>query len=210
MTERGNQPDELAQAVAGDRAALERLLLSHYSRLAAHVARKFPAALRGVLGEEDVLQETFVEAFRRIGSFEQQGPEAFYGWLAMIASHRLADAVKAERALKRGGGQVAGEANLDVSGRSVIALLEQLAVQDYTPSRSVARHESVWAVQVALAGLKEEYREALRLRYIEGLSLGEVAARMGRTERAVDNLCDRGRKRLRAALGRASQYLTRK
>jgi RNA polymerase sigma-70 factor (ECF subfamily) len=83
-------------------------------------------------------------------------------------------------------------------------------VDERTPSRSAAGHEAVRAVQVGLAGLKSDYREALRLRYIEGLPVAEVAARMDRTERAVHMLCHRGLQCLRAAVGRSSQFLSSK
>ena len=206
----GSASDLIASAVAGDRTALERLLLADYQRLMAYVERRFPARLRGALAPEDVLQETLVDAFQHIGSFTPAGPDAFYRWLTTIATHRLADAAKAQRTLKRGAGRAWGECELNLDDRSVVALLDQLAADDLTASRVAARGEAVKAIHVALAGLNTDYREALRLRYIEGLPLATVAARMGRTERAVDNLCDRGRKQLRQSMGRASQYLTRK
>ena len=59
----------LAQAVAGDHAALERLLLLYYDRLAARIGRMLPDDVRSQLGVEDVLQDTFVQAFRDIGAF---------------------------------------------------------------------------------------------------------------------------------------------
>lgn len=201
--------DEIARAVAGDRMALERLLLAQYPRLAAQVARRFPRVLKGVVGVEDVLQETFVEAFRKIGSFEARTVDAFYHWLATIAAHRLLDAAKRLRALKRGAGRKVSLTGADAENSSIVPLLEQLAAHEHTPSRSAVSHEMVNAVQVALAGLKARYRQALRLRYIEGVPLADVAARMGLTERAVDHLCERGRQQLRAVLHRSSRYLKR-
>ncbi|MCK4340817.1 MAG: sigma-70 family RNA polymerase sigma factor [Phycisphaerae bacterium] len=207
----GAADEELVgQAVAGDVAALERLLVSHYDRLAADMARKLPDEFRGLIAADDVLQEAFVVAFREIRNFTPRGPDSFYKWLATIAKHRLFDLVKAQRTAKRGGGRVALAANAKSPDDSLVGLLEQLRVTERTPSRSAAGREAIGAVQVGLAGLKDDYREALRLRYIEGLPVAEVAARMGRTKRAVHMLCHRGLRRLREAVGRSSQFFSSK
>jgi RNA polymerase sigma-70 factor (ECF subfamily) len=210
MSADATEEDLVHQAVAGHEAALERLLLTHYDRLAAEISRKLPDEFRGVIAADDVLQEAFVVAFREIGSFVPQGPGAFHAWLAAIAQHRLLDLVKGQRAAKRGGGRVALTGHAASPDESLVGLLEVLNVQEQTPSRSVARREAVSAVQVGLAGLKDDYREALRLRYIEGLPVAEVAARLGRTEHAVHMLCHRGLQQLHAALGRSSQYFSRR
>lgn len=200
----------LARAVAGDVGALERLLVLHYDRLAAALAPKLPNELRGLVNADDVLQEAFVVAFREFPGFEPRGPGAFEAWLLAIAQHRLLDIVKAQRAAKRGGGRAALPAHAGSPGDSLVGLLELLEVHERTPSRSVAGREAIRAVQVAMAGLKAEYREALRLRYVEGLRVAETAQRMGRTDRAVHMLCHRALQSLREALGRSSQYFSSK
>jgi RNA polymerase sigma-70 factor, ECF subfamily len=210
MSEDSAEQDLVVQAVAGDPSALERLLLAHYERLATHIAHRLPQNLRAVIAPEDVLQETFVCAFREIGRFTPREPSSFYNWLATIAEHRLSDLVKAQRAAKRGGGRVAVPPTVKSDAESLVGLLELLCVSERTPSRSAAGHEAVGAVQVALAGLRDDYREVLRLRYIENLPAADIAQRMGRTEHAVHMLCHRALEELRAALGRSSQFLTRK
>jgi RNA polymerase sigma-70 factor, ECF subfamily len=207
----GESESELVSlAAAGDAMALERLLVLHYDRLAAQVGRKLPDELRGLISADDVLQEAFVVAFREIRQFKPAGPDAFYHWLAAIAQHRLLDMVKAQRAAKRGGGRRAINRPSRSPEESLAGLLELLQVNERTPSRSVAAHEAIGAIRVGLSGLKEDYREALRLRYIEGLPVAEAAARMQRTEHAVHMLCHRGLEQLREALGRSSQFFTRK
>ena len=93
----------LALAVAGDHAALERLLLAHYDRLAARVARMLPDDVRSQIDVEDVLQETFVQAFRDVRTLAPQGELAFIGWLEAVTDHRLQDALRRLRRKKRGG-----------------------------------------------------------------------------------------------------------
>jgi len=204
-----SEQDLVARAISGEESALERLLLRHHDRLEAFVQHKLPPALRGSFDAEDILQTTYAHAFRHIKTFEPQGPEAFYAWLTKIAENRLRDLVRRHRAAKRGGGRSPARAQGAGISRSSIDLLGVINVDEHTPSRSAAGHEAVAAIHVALAGLGDDCREAIRLRYLEGLSVADVAARIGRSPRAVHGLCYRGLRRLRAAMGRASAFLSR-
>ena len=70
-----------------------------------------------------------------------------------------------------------------------------LSVGSHTPSRSVAGHEAVRAVQNTIAQLPEDYRQAVQLRLLEGRSLEEVAEAMDRPPgRYKDKLTERKRK----------------
>ena len=108
----------ITKAISGDRPALERLLLDHCDRLSRHVDRKLPPSVRSVLGVEDVLQETFAQAFRDVRDFAPRSSECFFAWLRTIAEHRLQDALRALKRKKRGGdrpGQLRGR-----SGRNAL------------------------------------------------------------------------------------------
>ncbi len=74
--------------------------------------------------------------------------------------------------------------------RSVADLVNLLSAGTHTPSRSVARHEAVGAIQNAIDQLPEEYRRAVQLRLLEGKSLEETAQLMNRGPRAVQGLID--------------------
>lgn len=162
-----------------------------------------PPTLARVLAAEDLLQECLLDVFRTITAFRPSGTHAFERWLVTIADNRLIDAIRAWSAAKRGGGMVMAEA---LSGRSAaIPLLELVRVDSHSPSRSVVSHEIEAAVRVAIDGLKEDYREAVRLRFLEGLDIAEVAARMRRSEWSVHKLCNRGLRQLESALGPAWQ-----
>ena len=203
MPDEGCRDDAMRRAVAGDRAALDGLLAAYYPRLAAQFAPRMPADLHGTLGVEDVLQEAFVDVFQAVGDAKADSGQSFYAWLASIVEHRMVDLIRAARAAKRGGGW----SPLDAQSASMVCMLEQVAVSSRTPSTSAAGHEAVAAVQAALGRLPADYREALRLRYIEGRPVAEAAARMGRTEVAVQMLCHRGLRQLAAAMGSASRFL---
>ncbi len=202
------ESDLVACAVGGDNPALERLLLKYSDRLSRRIARKLPGDLRSVVDEDDILQQAFIDAFRRIHDFQPRRRMAFYFWLATIADHRLMDAVKAHRTAKRGGGRDLRRSPGVASDSSVDDLIELLPGPNRTPSQSVARHEAVQAVRVGLASLKDEYRRVIDLRYVQGLSVDETAERMQKTTAAVKNLCRRGLAELNAAVGRSTEFLS--
>lgn len=197
----------LEQAISGDQSALERLLLRHHARLTAFLARKLPVHLRSLISVEDILQDTYVVVFREIGDFKPHSPRAFFHWICRIAEHRLYDAVRAEHAAKRGGDRRRIDVQTTTPTGSVVEWLEQLAMHERTPSQSVARKEAIGVVRGALDGLPEDYREALRLRYLDGLSVAQTAERMSRTQGAVCLLCHRAIKKLHVALGSSTEFL---
>jgi RNA polymerase sigma-70 factor (ECF subfamily) len=195
----------LAAAVAGDQAALERLLFESYDLLHAHVASRISPQYRGLIDPEDILQQTLFEAFRDVGRFRPESPEAFTRWLKAIAEHRLLDAIKSLRRKKRGGDARKVEAASD-GQNSAVNLLAELAADGPTPSRVVAQEEAIALLQVNLARLPEQYAAALRLRYLQGLSEEEAAAQLNQTPDAIRGLCHRGKKKLREAMGQSSLY----
>ena len=98
------------------------------------------------------------------------------------------------------------EPTFDLSTGSIVEWLDLLAAHERTPSLSAAGHEAAALVEGALAGLKDDYREAIRLRYVEGLCVAEAAARMNRTEGALCLLCHRALRRLRETLGSSALF----
>lgn len=195
----------LAPAMNGDRTALERLLVSCQDRLAARIGRKLPSSLRRQISPEDVLQEVYLDVFRGFRSIEARDLAGFLRWILTITDNRLIDCVRACQAAKRGGGYEPLDAD---AGSSADALLDLLWATSRTPSRSAARHENVARLGEAMEQLTTDYRDAIRYRYLEGLTVGQTAARMNRSEFAVQKLCSRGLTRLRAVLGASSTFLS--
>ncbi len=197
------------KAVAGDEAALMVLLADADDRVRAHLARKIPADLRSTVGVDDIMQEAQINACRHIAGFVPQGPDAFDRWLATIAIRCLRNAIKKQRAIKRGGRGLVLEQTAQASQGSCVVLLELLAAPVNTPSRCAASAEAERAVRDALAMLPEAYRMAVELVYIEGRSVAEAASEMGRTPRAVHNLCYKAKAHLRDLLESGSRFLSR-
>jgi RNA polymerase sigma-70 factor (ECF subfamily) len=195
----------LDEALRGDMLALERLLAACQDRLIARIARRLPPAVGGAVSPEDVLQEVYRDVFERFSTLEQRNIGGFLRWLLRIADSRVIDCIRTLQAAKRGGGRAVLGLDADASAQ---ALVEYLATASHTPSRSAARHEHADLLLSALERLSPDYRDVLRLRYLEGFSVAEVAARLGRSEFSVHKLCSRGLTRLRDELGDAGRFFS--
>ncbi len=176
----------LQQAREGDRDAQDALFARHRRRLVAFVRARSPAELVRSLSPEDIVQETHLEAVRKLDTFEDRGPASFYCWLVAIARFKLAEAVRARQALKRS---------------RETALPEDAPSTDTSPSGGAEKAERAARLRDALADLPGDQGEALRLRYLEGLSVAETAGRLGKSEGAVKMLVSRGLAILAEGLG---------
>lgn len=201
--------DAVHRAIAGDQIALTLLLTTHRRGVRDYVAGKIPVNLRGALDAEDVVQDAYSEVFRHIDGFESRGPDSFGRWVRTIALRKLRDFIKMRGADKHGGDNVQIHAVPAAVGQSVVMLLDLMAGDEKTPSRCAAGIEAIEAVRMALALLPEDYRQAVSLVYLQGLTVKEAASGMNRTERAVHNLCYKAKSRLRELLGTESRFLSR-
>jgi RNA polymerase sigma factor (sigma-70 family) len=186
---------------AGDDSRLEAFLESHGKILLQYVNRLLPADVREWHDPLDVLQDVFLDAFCLASDFPFSDDGASVAWLKTVARRRIVDLTRQRQSLKRGGKGNEGQA---LRHRSVVALLEELAVYLRTPSKSAAAHEFRRALEDALADLPPDYAHVIRLRHIEGHSCKEAAQAMGRTEKALERLCARALEALRLTLGSVS------
>jgi RNA polymerase sigma-70 factor (ECF subfamily) len=201
------QPEEklLAMAVKGDEGALTELMEGVGVQLHAELQARIGAPYRGLVGADDILQVTFLEAFLRIRSFVPSGPGAFLSWLRRISDNNLRDAIRELECEKRPSPtkRVTAGANEE----SYVMLLASIAGSATTASRALARNEIKSMLDEALGKLPPDYGQVLRLYELEGLSAPEVAARMGRSHGAVRMLLARARECLSEVLGSASRYI---
>lgn len=209
MERSGDRECLVVVAKKGDRAALSTLLADGAEELERYVGGKIPEGMRSTIAVEDVLQETFVQACRDIQDCRASSLRGFRAWLKGIARNRLRDAVKAERRRKRAGGDGAPARPADKDG-SILDLAKVIRANGETPSGRAAQQEAVRAIRIALATLPEDQREAVRRQYLEGNTIGETAAAMGRTLGAVRGLIYRAKQSLREALGRSSRWFGKK
>lgn len=197
------------RAVAGDDVATTVLLSISYPRLQQHLHRRIPRDIQGCIDVDDVVQDTQIQVFRNIATFRCTGPDSFYRWVATVALYRLRNIIKAQRALKRGRGRTFGGSTRSGDSGSAHALLDWLCGPENTPSHHASRTEAHEALGQSIESLPEHYRQAVRLVYLEGRSVEEVAKIMGRTERAIHNLCYKAKEQLHLSMGSTSRFFSR-
>ena len=159
------------------------------------------------MSADDILQETWIAAFRHVGSFRANRPDAFDRWITVIAERKLIDACKGARRLKRGSTQRAAQPKPHQT-TSWMDLFSYVASQERTPSRVMSAKEAQCAVQVALSSLPEDRRRAVWMRHIEGRSVAETAEAMKKTPAAVTSLVFNGLRQLGRQLGQAAKFFS--
>jgi RNA polymerase sigma-70 factor (ECF subfamily) len=180
----------LERAHAGDRDALSQAFEKYQRRLAVLVHFKISANTRGFAEVDDIVQETLLHAYRDIENFTYQAPGSFLRWLSAIADHVIVDRVRYHGRERR-----AGE---EIPFRSESNPARPEPADTKTPSRLFAQREAVEELLARLAALPEDYRDAILMAKIEGLSTAEMAERMGKSREAVALLVYRAVKRFRA------------
>ncbi|MBI5507855.1 MAG: RNA polymerase sigma factor [Deltaproteobacteria bacterium] len=150
---------------------------------------RFATAVTGSAATaEDVMQETFLAAYRHAGDF--RGDASVKSWLMTITFRQ---ALKSGR--KRSGEPKEMEP-LDALGAAAGWGAEE------DPAAALDRHEGRAMLRTAMEGLSEEDRTMLVLRDLEGLSGKEVAQALDLSLAAVKSRLHRSRLHLAAALRR--------
>jgi RNA polymerase sigma-70 factor (ECF subfamily) len=182
-----------------DVAALADFLQQQRLKLLAYIERNLGPAVRAKVEPDDVLQEVSVCAVKALPEADLSSRDPF-GWLCQLAEQRIIDAGRKFSAQKRAAGR---EVPLDApaGGTDEGGLIDLLIASLTTPSEAFSREQKQARLLAALAQLPEDGREALRLRYAEGLPSKEIAARLGKSDGAVRVLLTRSLARLQQLLG---------
>ncbi len=198
----------LGLGIQGDERALTELLEKHGPAIRRRLAGAIPKRWQSLLSEDDVLQQTYVDAFRDIGRFVGDKGRAFEGWLHTLAKRNMLDAIKMLEADKRGGDR----RRIEPGSRdeSMAALYEVLGGTISTPSRKAARQEAGDALKKALESLPTAYRQAIELYDLEGRPIEEVAAALERSCGAIYMLRSRAHRLLAEIMGSQSKYFSEK
>ncbi|WP_419194384.1 sigma-70 family RNA polymerase sigma factor [Novipirellula herctigrandis] len=197
----GSTTQLVVASKGGDNEAFGALLEQYRGYLLMLAHRYLSERLRRRIDPSDIVQLTFLEAKRDLESFRGDTPAEFSGWLRGILKNNVATSVTRhittqKRSLKR---EVEGDkpANNDSAGGGWITLLPGSST---SPSGAAIRDEATLALLEALHQLPETQAEAIRLRYMEGLTLAEIVERMGKSDTAVAGLLKRGLQKLRTTL----------
>ncbi len=181
MTHPAHDSDLLARVAGGDHHAFNEVMRIHEDRV-------FAVCLRILADRElalDATQDTFLTAFRKAHQF--QGNSALGTWLYRIAVNTCYDQL---RRAKR---------------RATDPMPEHIEVADPLAEGNIdsaaMRHE----IEAALAAIPVDFRAAIVLSDIEGMSLPEVAQVLGVPVGTVKSRVFRGRRLLARHLGEPKQ-----
>lgn len=169
------EPDAVARFRAGDESAVREMVERH-SGAVATVARSIVGGSKDDVAE--VVQQTFVKAWRAAGSLEPGRP--IQPWLYSIARRTAIDLLRRERRPTTGGH--APEQDVPVE------------------SMSLERATEIYEVRQALDGLPPDEREVMKMSHLMGMTHTEIAEQLGVPVGTVKSRSGRAKGRLAAAL----------
>lgn len=160
----------VARAKQGDQEALRYLYISYANNIYGYVR----SIVRDDHEAEDVTQHVFAKLMTRIVKYDDRGVP-FFAWLLRLARNVAIDHLRANR----------------------LTPTEHVLDPDSSSAIDIEQSEAVWT---ALATLPDEQREVVVLRHVVGLTPGEIADRLGRSEGSIHGLHHRGRRALQREL----------
>jgi RNA polymerase sigma-70 factor (ECF subfamily) len=163
----------IAATRAGDQSALHDLYVAYAPAVHATVC----AVLHDEYEAEDVTQQLFARLGKALERYEPtQVP--FSAWIVRVARNAAIDQLRSRRRLP----------------------VAELSVQEAVTADDDGGMHHGMALRTALGELPEDQRRVVVMRHVLGLSPGEIADRLGKSETAVHGLHHRGRRRMRAGL----------
>ena len=165
----------LDQARGGDTKAVNRLCARHRSYLRQVIELRLDRSLRKRVDPSDLVQETLLEATRRLEDYFEREPMPFRLWLRKTAQQRVA--MIHRKYFDVAARDVAREVPLPE--QSSMLLAKQLLEKGSSPSQHAERREMARRVRRAVAQLPEAHREIILMRTFECMSYQEVAYMLG-------------------------------
>lgn len=188
-----HQESLLHAAESGDDDALGELIEA-FRGILSDDARQSLMGVQARVDASDVVQLTWLSVFRGFPNFHGD-LGAFAAWLKKIHERNIQDAVRNQHAARR-------DVSRELSGSGVHG---NVTARNSSPSQHVMRGERNAELQDALDKLPPAQREAVKMRYFDGMGVAEITSRMGRSETAVAGLLKRGLIRLRIIMNDQSQ-----
>src|SRR5262245_25804761 len=153
----------IERARAGDAVAIEQLFTRHLKPLQRWASGRLPKWARDLADTDDLVQDTLLRTFKKIGDFEPRGVGALQAYLRQAVVNRLRDE------LRRKGRQ---PPSTDLDGVTLDAT--------QSPLEEAIGREAVENYERALQRLKPEEREAIIARVEMGYSYDELAQVLGK------------------------------
>jgi RNA polymerase sigma-70 factor (ECF subfamily) len=182
---------------ADDRASLERLFAQHRDYLKQVVRLRMDQRLQQRVDASDIVQETHLEALRRVDEYVQNPVMSLRLWLRQIACDRLVMAQREhlaaqKRSLNR---------EICLPDDLSIGFGRQLVAGAASPSMALSKKEVARLVREAVAALEEEDREIVLLHSFEGLTSSESGELLGIEPAAARKRFGRALRKLQERLG---------
>jgi RNA polymerase sigma-70 factor (ECF subfamily) len=172
----------VARAAAGDEEAFRTVVDRHSRRLyelAYRVTRERSSA-------EDIVQETFMKAYRSLHRFD--GRAGLASWLYRIALNTALDDSRQRRVRS------------EVKGEAASLVVDATPADEPDPERLAGSRDLRHALRGAMAALSPLERVAFVLRHYEGCTTEEIGAQLGLRSSATRQAVFRAVRKLRAAL----------
>ena len=178
---RADESDLVRRARAGDDEAFERIV-----RLYSHRVVRYCARMVGG-GAEDLAQEIFVKLYLALDTFDLRRP--LPPFLFRIAHNHCLDALRKKKV------PMVSLVKDEEEDRET-----QHADEKPTPEQLAQRAEVIRAVEAALEALPPDYRSALVMACVEGMSYEEISETLGLPMGTVKARIHRGREKLQQML----------
>jgi RNA polymerase sigma-70 factor (ECF subfamily) len=169
--------------VAGEQAAFDDFFYTYFDRLYRFALTRMSEDPHAA---EDAVQQTMCRAMQKIKLY--RGDAALFTWLCQICRNIIADSYRASHGRLRTA-SVPFEDNDEI--RVALETLSSLSTSD--PHESMLSEQVKRLVHVILDYLPTRYGQVLDLKYIQGLSVSEIAERMHVAPKAVESLLARAR-----------------
>lgn len=188
----------LERVQSGDRSAFEELFKRHRERLQKAIAIRIDRRLAARVDASDVLQETYLEAFRRLPKYLQHEEMPFYLWLHWIAREKVLALHRRHLGAEKRA--VIYEAPLLPADSSATFVSAVIAGREPSPSQALANTELAERLRQALGQLDDDERDLILWRHFEQLSARDTAHLLQISEAAAAKRYIRALARLRAIL----------
>jgi RNA polymerase sigma-70 factor, ECF subfamily len=158
--------------------------------------------LKGKVDPSDIVQETYLDAWRDFSQFRGDTEAELLAWLRRILACNIGRQAQRQLAAQKRDArrEVSLDHHLADLERSSARLETALQGRHSSPSAQAQRRERAAQLADHLAALPADYREVIVLRNLEGKPFAEVARSMGRTAGAVRVLWVRAVDQLRQSL----------
>ena len=180
----------VARLLKGDRRSFDAFFNSYFLRM-------YRFALVRMDHDHDLAEETAQEvlcqAISKMATY--RGEASLYAWMCTFCRHEISKQWKASK-------RALGDTALREDDPEIQAALESLlSATSYNPDVALYQTEISRLVKVALDNVPALYADALESKYVHGMSVREIAKRVGRSSKAVESILSRAREAFRDSFG---------